>query len=323
VLRILPAYWVALLASGFVLGTAWVTVFPLKVGYLTTHPGLFMADLFLAQGFHPATFATGIGPAWSLCAEAAFYVVLPCVAWLAGRAIVRASGSGRARVWAAAFAPLCLAVMGLIGHVLDAYVFPGPLGSFAYGWHSVIDRGFLGQADGFAWGMAVAVLLCYRESGRGVELLTVRRRLLLEAGFLATSVVIVLRAPELISLLLPVPFAFAVAYVALNQHRRDTAPLLRVLDSRVLVATGLASYSVFLWNVPILALMQRWGLVWGGYAGFVPTLALLAVLTAAVATISYRYVEAPAMALARRPPTRSRVHVADEQPTPAGVVAGD
>ena len=73
-----------------------------------------------------------------------------------------------------------LEAIGVVGHVMDSYLLPGPVGSFTAGWHSVIDRGFLGQADGFAWGMFVAVLVCEARAGR-LPIPTRHQRLVLES----------------------------------------------------------------------------------------------------------------------------------------------
>jgi peptidoglycan/LPS O-acetylase OafA/YrhL len=298
VFRILPAYWVILTVSGFVLGATFVDASPAVTGFMSGHLGLFALDALLVQEYHPATIGTGIMPAWSLSAEAAFYVLLPVLVVLASRAALRSAGH-RYRL-AVSLAPVAvLELLGVTGHVLDTWVFPGPVGSFANGWHSVIDRGFLGQADGFAWGMAVAVIWCEMRSGR-MQPLSRATRMSVETALVVAALGTLIYAPEVTSLMFPAPFAVILGFVALNQHQAERSRVIRVLNSKPLVAAGLASYSVFLWNVPVFLLMCRYGLVVQGYAGFPVTLALLMLLTGICSFVTYRYVEAPAIRRARR-----------------------
>jgi peptidoglycan/LPS O-acetylase OafA/YrhL len=298
ILRIVPAYWAILAFTGFILGTAFINPVTSQTGSLANHLHLFVLDAFLAQEYAPSTIGTGILPAWSLTAEAVFYVLLPVLALAAFRAIPRAAGP-RARLAIALVPVAVLEAAGLVGHILDTYVVPGPIGSFAMGWHSVIDRGFLGQADGFAWGMLVAVIWCEVKAGR----LTVparRSRLILEAAAVLGGLVMLKVAPPMATLVLPVPFALLLGYIALNQNPGSQPVLIRILGSKPLVAVGLASYSVFLWNFPILGTMGRHGLVFGGYAGYPLTLAVLATLTGVCSYVTYRYIEVPAIRIARR-----------------------
>ena len=73
VLRIVPAYWVAL------------TVLAATVGLC----GVFTGDWWVYYGFlqntRLSTTLCGIGAAWSLAIEASFYVALPIWAWLMAR----------------------------------------------------------------------------------------------------------------------------------------------------------------------------------------------------------------------------------------------
>jgi peptidoglycan/LPS O-acetylase OafA/YrhL len=297
VLRIFPAYWVILCVTGFVLGAAFLDPVSNETGFLTGQLHVFVLDALLLQEYAPSTIGTGITPAWSLAAEGTFYLLLPLLALGAFR-LGRRAGTHRGRVMVALLPAAALELMGVVGHVTESYILPGPLGSFSSGWHSVIDRGFLGQADGFAWGMLVAVLMCEAQAGNLAKP-TQRQRLLIEAALAATGVGILLLARPLLPLMFPAPFALLVAYIALNQHRPE-APILRVLGSKPFVAVGLASYSVFLWNVPIYVTMGRFGIVFPGYLGFPVTLAILGTLTGMCSYVTYRFVEAPAIRFARR-----------------------
>ena len=89
VLRIVPAYWLAL------------TVLTATVGLC----GAFSRDWWiyfgLLQNNSQATVLCGIGPAWSLCIEASFYVALPLWALLMAR-VQRGRSRGR---WCASRSP--------------------------------------------------------------------------------------------------------------------------------------------------------------------------------------------------------------------------
>jgi peptidoglycan/LPS O-acetylase OafA/YrhL len=300
VLRIVPAYWVILVVVGFVLGAACVDPMTAHTGFFTGHLHLFVLDALLLQEYSPSTIATGIMPAWSLAAEAVFYVLLPLLAVAAYRTARRADDH-RTRLVMALLPAATLEAIGVAGHIMDSYLFPGPIGSFTAGWHSVIDRGFLGQADGFAWGMFVAVLVCEYRAGR-ISIPTRRQRLVLEAVLVLGAFAMLMLARPLATLAFPAPFALLLGYIALHQvHQGQTPPvLIRVLGSRPLVAAGLGSYSVFLWNLPIYTTMTRFGIVFPGYSGFPLTLAILAILTGACSYVTYRFVEAPTIRIARR-----------------------
>jgi len=77
-LRILPAYWLALTV---------LTIWPGLVGPFTEDWWIYYGFL---QNLSPSTILGGLGPAWTLNVELAFYAVLPlyalaCARWLAPR----------------------------------------------------------------------------------------------------------------------------------------------------------------------------------------------------------------------------------------------
>jgi peptidoglycan/LPS O-acetylase OafA/YrhL len=84
-LRILPACWVILLVTSVALGAALLrdASSALVVGSTVGQPLTLLKDVALVQSYDPWTLLTGIGPAWSLVIEVAFYVTLPLVAALA------------------------------------------------------------------------------------------------------------------------------------------------------------------------------------------------------------------------------------------------
>ena len=71
-LRIVPAYWVAL------------ALVALYYGQGVTSGNWWQFALF-GQVYRSDTFSNGIGPAWTLCVEMTFYAVLPLLAFVASR----------------------------------------------------------------------------------------------------------------------------------------------------------------------------------------------------------------------------------------------
>jgi peptidoglycan/LPS O-acetylase OafA/YrhL len=72
VLRILPAYWLAVA----------VALLALRANAGIRGPEVWIRHLTLTQVYSPGLQRTGLTQMWSLCTEAAFYVVLPCLAVL-------------------------------------------------------------------------------------------------------------------------------------------------------------------------------------------------------------------------------------------------
>jgi peptidoglycan/LPS O-acetylase OafA/YrhL len=62
---------------------------------------------------------------------------------------------------------------------------------------------------------------------------------------------------------------------------------------------GLASYSLFLWHEPITRVLAEQGLTFVGRGGFAVNIAVVAVVSGALAAATYRLVERPALARKR------------------------
>jgi peptidoglycan/LPS O-acetylase OafA/YrhL len=304
-LRILPCYWVVLVLVCFVFNAAALGADTFAVGRLHD-PTTLMADALLVQDYFPATSWTGIGPAWSLAVEAVFYAVLPLIA-AAAFVLSRRNRRPAGRIWIALAPVALLELIGICGKAVSTYLVPGPIGTFGDGIHSVIERGFLAQADGFAWGMLVAVLYVQVQDGRLVSPPRATRIGLELAALIATGLLYVY-ARKLTTVVFPIPFALLLAFVVVPQARRQApSRYLRLLETRPLVLAGLCSYSIFLWNQPVLFWMGKQGLVSGGAIGLARTLGLLLLITGALSVITYRCVEAPALRLAHRRRRAARV----------------
>ena len=75
--------------------------------------------------------------------------------------------------------------------------------------------------------------------------------------------------------------------------------LLAVLTWRPIVVAGLASYGVFLLHDPLVRWFRDLGLTFAGGWGMLANIALVAGVTAVLSTLTYRYVERPALARKR------------------------
>lgn len=145
VLRIVPAYWLALTVlwavGAFDLGGSWWRYY-----------------LFL-QIYDDYTVFGGIVPAWSLCTEMAFYVVLPLFAWGVARVGSGLTPSRRLRLHAVA----CAALGG--AGVVFRWLFDHPWSAergLAFNWLPT-------NLDLFAWGMGLAVLSVALAPGGGAR----------------------------------------------------------------------------------------------------------------------------------------------------------
>jgi peptidoglycan/LPS O-acetylase OafA/YrhL len=306
-LRILPAYWVILLISAVVLGSVLV---PTGTGELENgalrDPDLIARSAFFLQYVHADTVLIGIGPAWSLAVEVVFYLALPGLA-LTALVLGRTCASRGGRRLAVLAPPALMLVVGLSGKAAAANVFPG-VGAYAgwrSDWHSVLERSIWTHADLFAFGMAVAVLRVDSED----HLLRLPRHWAKGAvlvGLLAYGLTAhyTLTSEQLSyspwNTVMALACAMLLSLVVLPATRFQKSRLVRVLEWRPLVAAGVVSYSVFLWHEPLVRWLSAHGLTLAGRTGFVVNTIVLATLTGALAFLTYRYVEAPALRWKRR-----------------------
>jgi peptidoglycan/LPS O-acetylase OafA/YrhL len=311
--RILPAYWVTLAFSGYVLGTTQLRRDGhLVAGSLSGHPKLAVVDALLLHDYVPHALATGIGPAWSLCVEVAFYGAVPLLGILALR-MARQCRSDRGRVAAACAPILVMLLIGWSGRALGAFVLhgDGPAPGWDADWASVLDRSFLGNADLFAPGMALAVLWHCVATSR-VRLFAAWRpaALFLLAGgaFVAheyATYELGTRQSTSYYLYSPLTSLCAVALVALVALPAATGErprMVAALDSRVVGGVGLVSYSLFLVHAPLIDWLQARGATFSGRLGFVMTVAVVFTVSFACAAASYVAVERPALRRRSRPP---------------------
>jgi peptidoglycan/LPS O-acetylase OafA/YrhL len=260
-------------------------------------------NVLLVQSYDPNTLLTGIGPAWSLVIEIAFYLALPALATLAvALARPATSRSGRRR---AALAPAAAMLLLGLGGKAVAHLVAGSSSGWEADWPSVLARSFLANADLFAFGMALAVLHTEVRDGAVTLPRWWRAGALAAAG--ATALAAVWIVPEGMGLgvakydlLMAVSCSLLLAVVVLpDQGPPRRRRLLWLLDTRPLVVVGLVSYSLFLWHEPLVYWLREHGLTWPGAGGFVVNLVVLAAGAGALAALTYRFVERPAMARKR------------------------
>jgi teichuronic acid exporter len=294
-LRILPAYWVIFLIVALVLQSAlvWGPAGQARVAAIHD-PGLLVRNLLLVQAYDPGTVLTGIGPAWSLAVEAVFYLALPLL--VLGAARMASSESSPANRRLAALSPaIVLLGLGISGKLVAAIVGAGD--GWDSSWHTVVERSFWGQADLFAFGIAVAVARVELEDGR-------LRLPVWWRGAAWGTIALIALAAGLVPIGLPldaygtfaaVGFAVLLALVVLPGPSPRPVGIVRLLESRPFVATGVISYSLFLWNDPITRFLAAHDLTVGGHAGLVADIALVFALSWAVSAATYRWVERPAL----------------------------
>lgn len=278
--RILPLYYV-------VIGT-----------YLVVHDqgvrGQWWKFLLFLESFGPGTVAKVDPPAWSLVVEVQFYVLLPLFAWLvalvARRSIVRAA--------------LFVGALGVIAMAVRVATVT------ADGTATAVWRYSLPATCVFFFpGLLLALLRVHLdnqrrswESARVVGSTT----LWLTAG-IALWLVSAYRY-DLDYLMLPAS-ALLLGACALPLRQRW---LVRSLDLRALAVLGTASYSLYLWHGPIIESMSKAGWMPGG---FVPLVAVGALVCCLIALVSYRVVEAPFLRLRRN---WLSVHVPEQPSAPYG-----
>src|SRR4029079_11063923 len=89
--------------------------------------------------------------------------------------------------------------------------------------------------------------------------------------------------------------AIGLALVVMPASTGGISRFARGLEAPGAVALGLVSYSLFLWHEPVVYWLRDHGLVAAGTAGFLLNPAVLFVISVALAMITYRLIEVPAL----------------------------
>lgn len=311
-LRIVPAYWVALTCAVYVFDSVEVPIH--GAGDLLLYYGF-------GQTYSRLTPLGGLPQAWTLCVEMTFYLALPLFA-LAVRHLVGRRARVETRFTAEVLAVLALATAGVV-----------------FRWFALLGRPYEvnplnwlpALTDWFAVGMLLAVLHAWTAVGGAVPapLLALARRPWLAVAAAAALVA----ALPLLDLPRGIQGMAAVDHMARNlvfatvglvllvvgvfgDQRRGAVR--RFLRSRPVHFLGTVSYGIFLWHVIVLReLADRLGLerTWGGFAVLLP---LTCAVTVAVAWLSWVAVEQPLLRLKDQPLLRTARRWLTADPAAAG-----
>ncbi len=304
VLRIVPAYWVALIV---------LAIYPGLPGVFSSRWWVYFG---FAQDYSTSTVTLGIGPAWSLGCEAVFYLLLPLLSL--GLARLAASCGRRGICWQMELLVL-LALMAA---------------SFAWRGYSDTHGGiptstFAGTFAWFALGMLLAVVsVCRPQDARrglyswggwllaAVAYLVICRGLGLGGGFVFLQRTTV--AQDLAVYALSGVVAVGLAFPAAFERAPRTA-VGRLLNWRALAWLGLISYGIYLYHEPIANALGG-GVKSGGDSAvrFAWLLAATAAAAIAAGALSYYLVERPALRLKE---IRGRFRRADERAAEVAVDA--
>lgn len=289
--RILPAYYACVGGCLLLYGIA---------GVPDLFPPAEQLPLFavFAQNYSMSSIMEINPVLWTLCVEAAFYVLLPLVGVLAFR--------------------LGPSSLGLQAGVLLALV----VVTLEWNWavqalqgDDVAEKALPAYLGHFAAGMLVA-LWAERRRARGARPLGVAAT----AGTMAAGALLVVasgwahevtwpaREPLEILGKLPAAAGFALIVAAVAAGRGPSVAWLR---ARPLVSVGVVSYGLYLWHLPLLIVARWLGLLPEPLA---PRMLVVLALSLAAAVLSWRLVERPAMRWAASATGRSPAQQAQAAP---------
>ncbi len=283
VLRIFPAYWLALV---------WFTWKGVTLLGPALGLGPVVRQFTLTQIYSTADVATqfgmprGLPQTWSLAVELSFYLTLPLYAWAIGRLGARL---GRVRgEWlgvATLVAVFVVWTTATNGNAIHQQWLP----NFTMAFGSGIALAVLSTGGGGASRVARSAIEALRRHwaivwGLAIVLVVVRSQLSIRAE------------NGLVSQLLYT--AIATCIVAPVAFADSGAPAVRVLDSAPLRFLGSISYGVFLWHYLVIRSVRDDWL--GGAPSFLHLAAYVVPITIAVATASWFVVERPILRQAHR-----------------------
>lgn len=281
--RILPAYWVALTLSALWLG--WGGVFS---GHWWVYYGLL-------QAYSPDWILNGLPPAWSLCVERTFYLVLPVIAL-----ILASTGLGSGRRDAVRWE---LGVFGAIA--LFSLTWRTEVGASAGTAH--LENNLLGCLGWFALGMLLAAVeVLHPEALSGIRRALSRPAwcwpsalalfAFLAAGWLRRLEISAQDAVVLETILLGVAALLLLAPAILDE--RDGI-VKHLLENRVAIFVGTVSYGVYLWHWVFLSWLSSRSFVLSSPFSFGTILVGTLVASLVAGAASWYLVERPLMHRAR------------------------
>lgn len=312
-LRVFPGYLAIFLICSFLLRAVYLENAAIQAPGtdngtgMMTDPVELLANLTLMQTYFPQYFQTGLNPSWSLTLELVFYVTLPLFGLLMLALRRRTSLSP---LLVASIAPTVLLVIGLAGQTLafrlqrQFDVYDPLLMEWGPNWVAVWNRSFLSLASTFTFGMFAAVIFVAMRSGALTGHFARRMR-----WYCAAAIVPATLAGVLLIMLLSHYFFTVVALVAglmvmfiiAPMARGEDSTFARLVDWRPFKYIGEVSLSAYLWHFPVLIMLGRLGWMAGdSVGGMLRNVLLVLTVTLLAASVSYRYIEKPALALAKR-----------------------
>jgi acetyltransferase len=306
-LRIFPALWLTVVVT-----LALITTYRVRASD-------YLQYLLLIQTYDNHDYDPNLTQLWTLAVEIAFYALIPILAALAARGRRTPDAALRRQF-------TMLAVLGIAALVFNiAENHTSLIHSQALLWLPA-------YLDWFALGMALAVLTCVPPS---CQALGPARRVLGEWARSPGTCMLVAAVLYLISTLpLGIPRTLAPAtftqwtaqhylyagvafFLLLPFVLGDGGTVGRALGSGTANVLGNVSYSVYLWHVPLMLLLQR-ELGYREFHGhFLELLMLTVVCTLAIASASWFWFERPILRYGTRPWRRTGVEVPTAEITTA------
>jgi peptidoglycan/LPS O-acetylase OafA/YrhL len=241
------------------------------------------------ENFAQGTVLRADSPMWSLVVEIHFYIVLPVVAFL----VARVARGSRSR------AAVAIAVLGLVSLVLR------------------LVHVSLSSAPDFRWTFSLATLFYFFAVGMLLALLRLaweeRPPRWLTGRLASADLWMLASVPLWVVSLLQKEFELAIAAAAFLVLAACVLPLragllTRALEWRPLAVLGIASYSLYIWHVPLITTVAdnhvRFPPPGGRLSGHPHDLLYVAVaalpVCVAVALASYATIESPFLRLRRQ-----------------------
>jgi peptidoglycan/LPS O-acetylase OafA/YrhL len=289
VLRIIPAYWVALLGATVLVGG------PEGYGLRDAFADLTLTNLYRDVPFFANT---KLNISWSLSVELAFYLIVPFIALAVRTVLVRRASSLRGRLHAelggvaALLMVMVLWRVGIRDHMTSLRSFDTWLPSM-FDWFgagmlmaiAVVWRDVGGRLPVWLTGLAGRWWVCWTGAIWSFAVFSVTRD---AAGYPpGTFAVADIREYSARVTFIGITAALLVLPAVLGS--RGTSRIDRVLRHRIPVYLGTISYGIYLWHVVVLDRLQETDVEWSLWSLLIVDLAV----SVAIALLSWHLIERP------------------------------